>query len=50
VVGQEVEAPRKAIVKLSREKKFTATVGLHPTDTKEAADTLSIARGQVKGV
>jgi hypothetical protein len=63
VVGHEVEAVairlldthsclhhEKASVGVGREKKFTTTVGLHSTDTKEAADALSKARGHVRGV
>jgi hypothetical protein len=39
-----VQHPRQS------EKEFTAIVGLHPTDTKEAANALGRARRQVMGV
>jgi hypothetical protein len=43
-------APQEDHVRVSGEDKFTAAVGLHPSDTKKSTDALSRAKGQVGGV
>jgi hypothetical protein len=61
MVGEEVESVSGRLFhscgnykhtsgRVRGEDEFTAGVGLHPADTKQSADALSKARGQVKGV
>jgi hypothetical protein len=62
-VGEEVESVsgrfkhthscgnhKHTIVIVRKEDEFTSAVGLHPTNTKQSADELRSARGQVRGV